>query len=277
MPELPELEIVREVLTRHVLGQTLTEVKILPPGGNIVVRDLTHSGFESTLTGRSIQAIDRRGKFLVFSFDVSPLFLVINPKLSGRLQLASPPDKRLGKTHLLFNFDNGRQLRYIDQKQMGQVYLTHSLEPVPDYASLGPEPSDLTLDQFRGRLKRFHGEIKGILTRGDLVAGIGNAYADEILWAARIHPYRKAARLTPEEVERLYTAMQSTLANAIEKVRQGMGENIHTEPRGFMAVHMKTGQPCPRCGTRISLVGANQRITNFCRTCQPGGLIEGME
>jgi formamidopyrimidine-DNA glycosylase len=276
MPELPELEIVREVLTRHILGQTLTEVKMLPPGSNIVVRDLTHSGFESALTGTTLQAIDRRGKFLIFSFSPSPLFLVINPKLSGRLQLASPPDKRLGKTHILFTFSDGRQLRYLDQKQMGQVYLTYSLEPVPDYASLGPEPTDLSLDQFRGRLKRLHGEIKGILTRGDLVAGIGNAYADEILWAARIHPYRKAGQLTSEEVERLYTAMQSTLADAIEKVREGMGENIHTEPRGFMAVHMKAGQPCPRCGTRIYLVGANQRITNFCRTCQPGGLIEGM-
>src|SRR5512140_1304491 len=131
MPELPELEVVREVLTRHILGQTLTEVKVLPPGGNIVVRDLTHTGFESTLTGCSLQAIDRRGKFLVFSFGPD-LFLVINPKLSGRLQLASPSDNRLGKTHLLFTFANGRQLRYLDQKQMGQVYLTHSLAPVPD-------------------------------------------------------------------------------------------------------------------------------------------------
>ena len=285
MPELPELEIVQDVLTRHLLDQTLTEVKVLPPGGILVVRDLTHSGFESTLAGRSLQEIRRRGKFLLFSFDSlgvfetlgeSRLYLVINPKLSGRLQLTDPASKRLPRTFILFTFANGRQLRYLDQKQMGQVYLTHSLDPVPDYTSLGPEPFDLSLEQFRERIKRFTGEIKGILTRGDLVAGIGNAYADEILWAARIHPYRKRPSLTPEEVERLYVSIQSTLKEAIEKVRQGMGENIHSEPRGFMAVHMKAGQPCPRCGTRISQVGANQRITNFCRTCQPGGLIEGM-
>ncbi len=280
MPELPELEVVREVLTRRIVGQTFTEVKVIPPGGIIVVRDLTGSGFESTLTGKTIAEIRRRGKFLLFSFQSQagspPVYLVINPKLSGRLQLAEPGAKRLGRTHIVFSFPDERQLRYVDQKQMGQVYLTRSLESVPDYAGLGPEPFEITPEDFRDRLKRFHGEIKGILTRGELVAGIGNAYADEILWAARTHPYRKRAELSTEEVDRLYAAMQSTLAEAIEKVRAGMGENIHLEPRGFMAVHMKTGEPCPRCGTRISLVGANQRITNFCRTCQPGGLIKGM-
>jgi formamidopyrimidine-DNA glycosylase len=275
MPELPELEIVREVLLRHILGQTLTEVKVLPPGGIIVVRDLTGKGFEQVLPNQTIAAITRRGKFLVFSFQPD-LHLAINPKLSGRLQLAAPTEKRLPKTQILFTFTNGLQLRYLDPKQMGQVYLTQSLDTVPDYAGMGPEPFEITFEQFQERLRHFQGEIKGILTRGDLVAGIGNAYADEILWAARLHPYRKRTTLTPEETGRLFTAMQATLTEAIDQVRQGMQENIHLEPRGFMSVHMKTGQPCPRCGTRISLVSANQRITNFCRTCQPGGLIKGM-
>jgi len=280
MPELPELEVVREVLNRRILGQTITEVKVIPPGGVIVVRDLTHGGFESTLIGRTVSEIKRRGKFLLFSFRAEPgtqeIYLVINPKLSGRLQLAASGEKRLAKTYIVFSLSEAQQLRYLDQKQMGQVYLTTSLDSVPDYADIGPEPLEIKAEQFRERLKRFHGEIKGILTRGALVAGIGNAYADEILWAARLHPYRKRIQLTSDEVERLYAAMQSTLSDAIAKVREGMQENIYLEPRGFMAVHMKTGQPCPRCGTRISLVGANQRITNFCRSCQPGGLIEGM-
>ena len=276
MPELPELEVVREVLNRRVLGQTIAEVKVIPPGGIIVVRDLTGKGFEQALTNQTITAITRRGKFLVFSFQPD-LLLVINPKLSGRLQLAAPTEKRLSKTQILFTFTNGLQLRYLDPKQMGQVYLTQSLDSVPDYAGMGPEPFEITFEQFQERLRHFQGEIKGILTRGDLVAGIGNAYADEILWAARLHPYRKRTTLTPEETRRLFTAMQATLTEAIDQVRQGMQENIHLEPRGFMSVHMKTGQPCPRCGTRISLVSANQRITNFCRTCQPGGLIKGME
>jgi len=277
MPEFPELEAVREVLGRQVVGQTISEVQVLPPGGTIVVRDLTHGGFESALTWATVAGIARRGKFLVFSFQQPALFLVLNPKLTGRLQLAASTDKRTAKTHVVFTFANGRQLRYYDQKQMGQLYLTRDLASIPDYAGLGPEPFDLSLEQFRERLKPNHGEIKGVLTRGEFVAGIGNAYADEILWAARLHPYRKRTQLTTEEVERLYTAMRTTLLEAAEKVREEMGENIHLKPRDFLAVHMKTGQPCPRCGTPISLVGANQRITNFCRACQPGGLIKGME
>jgi formamidopyrimidine-DNA glycosylase len=279
MPELPELEVVCAVLQRRVVGVSIVTVTIIPPGGAIVVRDLTHAGFGATLTGATITAIVRRGKFLVFSLksrDGNPLYLVLNPKLSGRLQLAAPTERRQQKTHVVFALSSGDELRYIDQKRMGQLYLTRDLAPVPGFAGLGPEPFDVLPDEFRARLRKYNGEIKGILTRGEFVAGIGNAYADEILWSARLHPYRKRTQLTAEEIERLYLAMQTTLREATEHVRAEMGEQIHREPRGFMAIHMKAGEPCPRCGAPISLIGANQRITNFCRTCQPGGLIKGM-
>jgi formamidopyrimidine-DNA glycosylase len=276
MPELPELDVITEVLNRRVAGQAITGVEVLLPGGPIVVRDLTHSGFAQTLTSATITSIARRGKFLLFSLSISPVSLILNPKLTGRLQLAAPSDKKMQKTHVILSLADGDQLRYVDQKQMGQLYLTRDVALVPDFSGLGPEPFEISLADFRARLKRFPGEIKGTLTRGQLVAGIGNAYADEILWAAQIHPYRRRASLTVEEIDRLYAAMRSTLVEATEKVRAEMGENIHLKPRDFMAVHMKTGEPCPRCGNPISLVGANQRLTNFCRACQPGGLIKGM-
>jgi formamidopyrimidine-DNA glycosylase len=279
MPELPELEVIREVLQSRIVNQTIDAVEIIPPGGPIVVRDLTRLGFENALTGKTIDSIDRRGKFLIFSFrhSDSPLFLVINPKLTGRLRLSGAGDKRHKKTHVVFDMSNSTQLRYIDQKQMGQIYLTRDLALLPDYAGQGPEALEVSLEEFRARLKPFRGEIKGVLTRSAFVAGIGNAYADEILWEARLHPYRKRTQLTPDEIERLFVAMRITLLSSIEKVRERMQENIDQEKRDFMAVHMKTDQPCPRCGSPISLVSANQRITNFCRTCQPGGLIRGME
>ena len=278
MPELPELEVVCEVLRRRVVGHTLDAVKLIQPGAAIVVRDLTASRFDVAVASATIDAVSRRGKFVIFSLAKShtSAYLAINPKLTGRLQLAMPADKKLPKTHLIFSLSGGFELRYVDQKTMGQLYLTSDLSQVPDYASLGPEPFDVSLDQFRERLRPYRGEIKGVLVRGEFIAGIGNAYADEILWAAKIHPYRKRTALTPDEIERLYHAMQSTLRDATDKVRVEMGEAIHREPRDFMAIHMKSGEPCPRCGTPISLVGANQRITNFCRTCQPGGLIKGM-
>jgi formamidopyrimidine-DNA glycosylase len=278
MPELPELEVVREVLQRRVVGEKIAETQVLPPGGPIVVRDLTGRGFASVLTGRTISGVNRRGKFLVLELhDSQPiLYLAINPKLSGRLQLAEAAAKRLPKTLLIFTLGNGKQLRYVDQKQMGQLYLTEKLGLVPEYASLGPEALEISFEDFRARVRPFRGEIKGVLTRGEFVAGIGNAYADEILWAAQIHPFRKRTQLSAEELKRLYDAMRKTLLDAIQRVRLLMGENIHLEPREFMAVHMKAGEPCPRCGAPISVIGANQRITNFCRHCQPGGLIKGL-
>jgi formamidopyrimidine-DNA glycosylase len=275
MPELPELEVVCEVLQRRVTGQQITHVELIPPGSGIVARDLTFTHFGQAVTGKTIEGVVRRGKFLLFSLSEA-LFLALNEKLTGRLQLAAPAEKRKAKTHIVFGLSGGGELRYFDQKSMGQLYLTHDLSRVPDLAGLGPEPFDVSLDEFRARLKPYRGEIKSVLTRGEFVAGIGNAYADEILWAARIHPYRKRSQLTAEEVDRLHPAMQATLREAIDKVRAAMGEQIHVERRDFMAVHMKAGDPCPRCGTRISEVTANQRLTNYCLTCQPGGLIKGM-
>ena len=280
MPELPELEVVKEVLRRRVVDQTIEAVQAIGGGSAILVRALTQQRLEEAVTGAQIAAIDRRGKFLIFTLNPAVqeprLFLAINPKLTGRLQLAQPAEKKLPKTHLIFSLSNGAQLRYIDQRTMGQLYLAADLAQVPDYATLGPEPFDVSLEEFRERLKPYRGEIKGVLTRAEFIAGIGNAYADEVLWAAQVHPYRKRTTLSLEEIDRLFEAVQSVLREAIDKVRVEMGEAIRREPREFMAVHLKSGEPCPRCRTPISVVSANQRITNFCRTCQPGGLIKGM-
>lgn len=280
MPELPELQVVREVLSRRVVGQTITHVELLPPGAPIVVRDLTGRGFAETLTGATLTGVARRGKFLVFDVQLptngARLSLALNPKLTGRLQLANAGDKRHKKTAVVFTLADETELHYFDDRVMGQLYLTFDLETVPDFAGMGPEPFEVTREQFRERLRPYRGEIKGVLVRGDFLAGIGNAYADEILWHARLHPFRKRTQLTSAETDRLYDALQATLREAIETVRAEMGDKIQAKPRDFFAVHLKTGAPCPRCGTAISAITANQRLTNFCRTCQPGGLIRGM-
>jgi formamidopyrimidine-DNA glycosylase len=277
MPELPELAVVRDVLQKRIVGKTISRVELIQPAAAIVVRDLTGHGLIETLTGATIENVTRRGKFLVMDF-TAPVSakLVLNPKLTGRLQLATAKDKRYKKTALVLSFPEDIELRYYDDKTMGQLYLVDDVQRVPDFALMGPEPFEISRAQFRERLRPYRGEIKGILTRGEFLAGIGNAYADEILWNARLHPYRKRTQLTAQEIDRLYDAIQDTLREAIEIVRAEMGENIHLKPRDFFAVHMKTGQPCPRCGAAISAITANQRITNFCRTCQPGGLIRGM-
>jgi len=277
MPELPELEIVKEVLRRRVVGRRIRQVSFSGKGGPIVARDLIGAGFPEGLQGAVIQAIERRGKFLLFGLDPRPRTLVVNPKLTGRLQLSPPGGKKAGPVHVTLHLEGVEQeLRYVDQKRMGQLYLTDDLSRVPTFDQLGPEPLEVSPDEFGERLRHFRGEIKGVLSREQFLAGIGNAYADEILWQARLHPYRKAASLTPAEIETLYQAIRTTLLESIDKVREAMGEEVHLKPRDFFAVHMRGGEPCPRCGTRISDIRARQRITNFCRTCQPGGLIRGM-
>jgi formamidopyrimidine-DNA glycosylase len=269
MPELPDLEIVREALALRLAGQAITSVEVLRP---LVVRDLTGQGFAETLTGQIFAAPQRRGKILLLPLE-SELTLAINCKLAGRLQYALPAERRLSKTHVVLCLSDGHELRYSDQRTMGQVYLTADLAAIPGWSEMGPEPFDLTLEGFRERLKPHWGEIKGVLTRGRAVAGIGNAYADEVCFAARIHPYCKRTSLTDEEVARLYEAMQSVLRNAIDTLHERIGIDIHREVRDFLAVHGKGSQPCPICGTAISEIKAGNRLTNFCRTCQPGGLI----
>lgn len=269
MPELPDLEIIREVLSPRLIGQTVTGVEVVR---SLVVRDLTLKGFSETLTGQTFADVRRRGKVLLFPLQ-SGLTLAVNCKLAGRLQYALPSERRLAKTHIVLRLSDGHDLRYSDRKTMGQVYLTASLKAIPDWAEIGPEPFDLTLEDFSERLRPHRGEIKGILTRGKAVAGIGNAYADEICFAARLHPYRKRPSLDDEEVTRLYEAMQHVLREAVVTLRERVGTAIHREVRDFLAVHNQGGKPCPICGSTISEIKARGRVTNFCRTCQPGGLI----
>jgi formamidopyrimidine-DNA glycosylase len=273
MPELPDLEVIKEFLQDHIVGQEITEVEVLRP---IVVRNLAGGDFAPRLTGRRIKQVNRRGKFLILALD-SGNCLAINPMLAGRLHYAPRRERRLRKTFVILHLANGMGLRYTDAKSMGKVYLTDDLAKVPGFADLGPEAldPDLTLDVFRERLRKYRGEIKGILTRQSFVAGIGNAYADEICWRAGVYPFRKRPKLSGEEVGRLYEAMHEVLNEAIVTLRERVGADIHVEIRDFLKVHGRGGQPCLRCGTTISEIKARQRLTNFCRQCQPGSLIGG--
>jgi formamidopyrimidine-DNA glycosylase len=268
MPELPDLEIIREVLDPRLAGVQIASVELVRP---LVVRDLTGVGFAEALEGRTMSGVSRRGKLLLIHLD-EDLVLAVNCKLAGRLQYAQPEERRLPKTHVVLGLSDGRELRYSDRRTMGQIYLSTGLEEIPGWADMGPEPFELTLQEFKERLKPFRGEIKGVLTRGQVVAGIGNAYGDEICFRARVHPYRKRTSLADDEVARLYGAMLSVLSQAVTNLRERVGTDIHVEVRDFLAVHGRGGQPCPACGTTISEISA-RGPTNFCRSCQPGGLV----
>ncbi len=272
MPELPDLEVVRGFLEGHVIGHTIVAAEVVRP---TVIRNLLGGDFAARLTGQRITAVRRHGKFLLFDLAAGD-YVVLNPMLAGRLQYCLPDAGRLPRTYLVLTLDDGHELRYSDRRSMGKIYLTDDLARVPGFNELGPDALDpaLTLEVFRERLRRFRGEIKGVLTRQSFVAGVGNAYADEILWQAGISPFRKRPQLSDEEVARLYEGMRQVLSEAIATLRPRVGADIHIEIRDFLQVHRRGGEPCPRCGSRISEISARKRITSFCRTCQPGGLIQ---
>lgn len=273
MPELPDLEVIREFLAPRIADVSITSVHVRRP---LLVRNLLGGDPADQMLGRRFSTALRRGKFLLLPLD-SDITLVINPMLAGRIRYGDPLPRHRTRDALVLGLADGHELRYHDAKDMGKLYLTADLAQIPTFADLGPEATDpdLTLETFRERLHRHQGEIKGVLTNQSFVAGIGNAYADEICWRAGIYPFRRRPSLENDEEAQLYSAMRAVLDEAIEVLRERVDEAIDVEIRDFLAIHGKTGTPCPRCGNAISKVTRQRRTTNFCRTCQPGLMVGG--
>jgi|TARA_B100000809_G_scaffold180969_1_gene178657 formamidopyrimidine-DNA glycosylase len=277
MPEAPDLEIIKDYLNANLKDATVESCKVLR---STVVRSLAGE-ITSDLPGRTFLDAQRRGKFLTLRFS-GGRSLVINPMLTGALQHCQESVRVQKKTCISLGIGGGMGLRYLDDRQMGKVYYIDNGEYggdaqdelVPQYTGLGPDVlSGITFEDFQARLKKFNGEIKGVLTRGAFISGIGNAYSDEILFAAEISPFKKCRALKPEELKTLHAQCRQVLEEATETLRVRMGGDIHKKVRDFLQVHNKGGQPCPKCGGNITQLNANQRITSYCRHCQPGMLI----
>lgn len=273
MPEIPDLEAVKSVLQDRLVGRAIRTVSVDKP---LVIRSLTGEEIRQALLGQTMSAVSRRGKYLILRFDRHSL--VIHSMLTGRFQLGTPETRRSADTIFSLTFSSGEEIRYLDNKSMGMVYLVSidDYGSIPRYLEQGPDAMDpaLTFEAFKNRLKAHHGEIKGILVNARFIAGIGNAYADEILFTAGIYPFRKRKTLTEDDIQRLHHSIRNVLEEATAIVKERMGDKIHLKVRDFLKVHGKAGSACPRCGGRIASVKANQRETNFCRQCQPGLLVE---
>ncbi len=272
MPEAPELEVVKDFLVERALRTTIESAKVLKPS---VVRPLA-GDFIVDIAGRAIEDVRRTGKFLTIGLS-GDRALVVNPMLTGGFQWSAPSDRVFKRTCFTLSLSNGHELRYVDDKQMGRVYYVSpdQIDQIPQYNDMGPDVlnDDMSLDEFKNRLRPLRGEIKGIITRGKVISGIGNAYVDEILWDAKIYPFRKKKELKDEDLQRLLASSKKVIDEATEEVRKVMGEEIHRKRRDFLKVHNRGGEPCPRCGNSISQLTANQRITSYCRKCQPGMLL----
>jgi formamidopyrimidine-DNA glycosylase len=289
VPESPDLTVVADALHAAITGRSITSMTMPGP---LAVRGTPAEA--AAMVGQAVTGIRRRGKFLLI--DLERDGIAINPMLTGRLQLAVPGAPLPSKTAVVWGFgprqvgppdaaswthlapwlpaDAGAaEVRYRDQTQMGKVYLRPvGIErPIPgldDEQGPDADSQDLTLEMWRERIKRHPGELKNLLRNQAFVAGIGNAYSDEILHAAGLLPFRKRSSLAAEEVDALYRATRDTLAAAVVILRDRVPPTFEKQVRDFLAVHDKGGQPCPRCGTRITEVKAGGFITSYCRGCQ---------
>ena len=271
VPELPDLVAVAEELAKRASGRRVSDATAPAP---ILVRATPAQ--LSALVDTTLGPASRRGKFLLLPFlrdGVPERMLVANPMLAGRFWLLEDGASKVrARTGLRLRLDDGSELRYVDREMLGKLYLVDpdALDSVPGWTELGPDADDpaLTLEHFRERIRRHPGELKLLLRNQHFVAGIGNAYSDEILWAARLAPLRRRRTLSGEEVDRLYQAMRTVLADAVERLRKLVPPHIEKQHREFLRVHLRGGEPCPRCGRTLRQIGGDE-ATTFCRSCQP--------
>jgi formamidopyrimidine-DNA glycosylase len=280
MPELPEVETVARDLQPRIVGATIAGARVSWPR---TLRSEDPAAFVEGVSGRTIKSVGRRAKLLVVGLS-GGLALTIHLKMTGQLFVVpagSPEDRYV---RLVLELDDGRELRFRDVRKFGKVGLYEIDAPTGElvteaggaavFSALGPEPLDdaFTVNAFRRRLRVRRGRLKPLLMDQSFVAGIGNIYADEALWAARLHPLRSAATLRPPDDGRLYRELRRILAEAV--TRRGSSIDDFTAPDGDGAmqerlqVYQRTGEPCPRCGRPIRRIVVGARSTHFCSWCQ---------
>ena len=279
MPELPEVAALADVLTERAVGRVV--VKVWPAAFSVLK---TYDPPVDALSGLEVEAVDRHGKFL--DLTVGGLHLVFHLSRAGWLrwkddQPALPPKPGKGPLALRVILDDpdlpthpGFDLTEAGTQKRLAVYVVKDPHEVPGVARLGVDPlsDDLTVDVL-GHLLEGAGraQIKGVLTDQSVLAGVGNAYSDEILWAAKLSPFKPAVNLTPDEVATLHDALVSTLREAVESARGLAASELKAEKKAGLNVHARTGLPCPRCGDPIREVSFADKSLQYCATCQTGG------
>lgn len=274
MPELPEVEALKDFLSENLTGQEI--VRVLPVAVSVLK---TYDPPVTALEGREVSAVHRYGKFLDLATDGGPR-LVVHLARAGWLQWRDRlPDgvPRPGRGPLALRValatGAGFDLTEAGTQRRLAVYVVHDPQEVPGVARLGPDPlaADFDAERLAGLLSGQRRQLKGALRDQSLIAGVGNAYSDEILHAARMSPFKPTASLTRDEVERLYTALRGTLTEAVERARGVAAGRLKAGKKSGLRVHGRTGEPCPVCGDTIREVSFSDSSLQYCPTCQTGG------
>jgi formamidopyrimidine-DNA glycosylase len=279
VPELPEVETIRRDLEKEISGKRIRQVEVT--GMRSIRRHPNKKHFIGKLEGKKITAVQRRGKYLLIRLEGGDV-LVSHLGMSGQLLKArggakDPPPKH---THVVMTFTQGGQLRFVDPRTFGELFVTSAdelAEAVPELAHLGFDPIDdvMSWTRFGELLQARKAKLKQLLMDQKFVAGIGNIYSDEILWAAGLRYDRFSDRLTSQEVRRLYRAMVETLQEAIKHRGSSLADEQYVDLYGAMGeyqtqhkVYDREGQSCRRCRSTIVKVKVNGRSSFLCPQCQ---------
>ncbi|MFD0896160.1 DNA-formamidopyrimidine glycosylase [Loigolactobacillus binensis] len=272
MPELPEVETVRQGLRGLILNKTIANVEVR--WGKIINGDSAQ--FANDLVGETFKEVDRRGKYLLFRLSAG-LTLVSHLRMEGKYRV-TPQDQEITKhIHVIFNFTDGTALRYLDTRKFGRMTLikTGSEAQVSGLNKLGPEPTatDFNVTDFAQRLRKHKKPLKPTLLDQNVVAGLGNIYVDEVLWLSQIHPLQPANTLSDQQIQVLHDNIIAEIAKAIQA--KGTTIRSYTDAYGAtggfqlsLHVYGREGEPCERCGVTIEKIKVAQRGTHFCPHCQ---------
>jgi formamidopyrimidine-DNA glycosylase len=272
MPELPEVEALAAYLRERAVGHAVERVDVAA-----ISALKTYDPPVSAAAGRTVTGAGRHGKFLDINLG-NDLHLVVHLARAGWLHyreaLSTAPLKPgKGPIALRVRLDDGSGFDLTEagtQKKLAG-YLVTDPQLVPGVAKLGPDALGADLETFAARLRGRRGQVKGVLTEQDVLAGVGNAYSDEILHAARLSPFAITDRLTDEQMTRLYEATRRVLTDAVARSVGQRAATLKSEKRSGLVVHARTGLPCPVCGDTIREVSFADSSLQYCPTCQTGG------
>ncbi|MFF4346001.1 Fpg/Nei family DNA glycosylase [Streptomyces sp. NPDC001530] len=273
MPELPEVEALKDFLTDHLVGREV--VRVLPVAISVLK---TYDPPVTAFEGREVTAVHRHGKFL--DIEADGLHFVTHLARAGWLHWKDtlpdgPPRPGKGPLALRVALATGEGFDLTEagtQKRLA-VYVVRDPAEIPGVARLGPDPlaDDFDEVRFAQLLEGERRHLKGALRDQSLIAGVGNAYSDEILHAAKMSPFKLASSLTPEETRRLYEALRATLTEAVERSHGLAAGRLKAEKKSGLRVHGRAGEPCPVCGDTIREVSFSDSALQYCPTCQTGG------
>ena len=273
MPELPEVETVLRGLRRVLPARRILNVRL---GKTDFIED--PAALEMQLPGSRVSGVRRHGKFIVVDLEAEngrahESALLIHLGMTGQLVTCPPETRVLPHTHVFFGLDDGRELRYTDIRRFGQMRMLGNGERESVLGVLGLDPLEASEEDFRARIRARNAHIKALLLDQRVLRGMGNIYTDESLWRARIHPRRRGARLTDEELRKLYRAVQQILNEAIRLGGSSISDYVGAdgEPGEFQIRHRaygREGKKCSRCGKAIRRIIVAGRSSYFCPECQ---------